>query len=645
MFNTSTTVGNHGPVHTLQMSGNRCVKLVPPALFSELVANPSAAGHFYRAGCTALLPRGLLLCVSDPPSVELMDRDDAWPRRLELHWLLTNHFGKLQHTAAHALPLKLLSLSYRDALPGSATNEDVLRIFTRLTQERLELAIDRCFARGELDSAAALPAGLHDPAYSHIGLFARIHASQIRWIARELERRTDAVLTVVDVGCGPGHFLIALAMHLQRRGLLDRARLIGLDAIDHDMRIGAELMAERDWTVQFLPFDLMGAHAMDQLRRIKPDFVICNHVLEHLPGPIENRRLHDLTLAALIGVSISLPFDSGPTAAISAHSSVFTPADVNALAKKIPVRCASAVSAQELCEGAEAVGLLAFRRDEPGRLFDAPRVVQPLARTRFAAPDILDDFIRPFDIGAFHKPRSAATIGRLRDRATFARIGGLPQQVRQLLIKEPGGPLLLPAAFSQFEEPLALILAHNQAFNPDHDCCFGYLNCFRGISHVDAYRGLSLQWHGDQLQGLRRDWAYKPDWTYICSSALPTTLLEQGFDLGDAQQRWELGEPVDLYSYFAAQAREACRYRSTPFEIQLLSPYIVHAASPALEPTPRVFVKIAFSTRTFWDNRELRQNAALPIDDWLAHDSVGLVGGMLSHGHWHERFVKEGIVR
>ncbi len=184
--------------------------------------------------------------------------------------------------------------------------------------------------------------------------------------------------------------------------------------------------------------------------------------------------------------------------------------------------------------------------------------------------------------GAFNKPRRATTIGRLRDRATFARIGGLPQQVRQLLIKEPGGPLLLPAAFSQFEEPLALILAHNRAFNPDHDCCFGYLNCFRGISHVDAYRGLSLQWHGDQLQGLRRDWAYKPDWTYICSSALPTTLLEQGFDLCEAQQRWELGEPIDLYSYFAAQARDACRYRSTPFEIQLLSPYIVHAASPAL---------------------------------------------------------------
>ena len=51
----------------------------------------------------------------------------------------------------------------------------------------------------------------------------------------------------------------------------------------------------------------------------------------------------------------------------------------------------------------------------------------------------------------------------------------------------------------------------------------------------------------------------------------------------------------------------------------------------------------AFSTKRFFDNRELRRNPAFDTEDWYRTDTVGLIGGWLSHEHWNERFVKADI--
>ena len=103
------------------------------------------------------------------------------------------------------------------------------------------------------------------------------------------------------------------------------------------------------------------------------------------------------------------------------------------------------------------------------------------------------------------------------------------------------------------------------------------------------------------------------------------------------------GENVNLYDYLNGQADERCMYRSENFGIYLLSPYVVHSAAAADRDVYRVFMKVAFSTKRFFDNRELRRNPAFDNQDWYQSDTVGYVGGWLSHAHWNERFLKDDV--
>ena len=94
------------------------------------------------------------------------------------------------------------------------------------------------------------------------------------------------------------------------------------------------------------------------------------------------------------------------------------------------------------------------------------------------------------------------------------------------------------------------------------------------------------------------------------------------------------------------QARDDARYYSDDFGIYLLSPYVIHSAQAAVERNGefRIFLKVAFSRKRFFDNRELRVNHALDCSDWLAGRTVGFSDGWLNHAHWNERFLWEDLM-
>lgn len=630
---------------TLPSRRGALIRFVSQKAFDRLSVGVVTTGRFYCSGTA----RGgmLLICNRSRPDRREIHRDDAWQRRVELwnivHPLLINPADD----EAHQLPLELLGASYLEAFPAGATLQDTLAEFTRNTQQRIEEAVDGYLAEtAQFDSVAYLQHGVLDPAYSHIGLFGYLYAAEIRWILRLLEELPqDRTLKVLDIGCGACHFLLTLSRCLRLRGLQDRVELVGLDSSDRDARFGVQISQEREWRTTFERFDLMAPDAADRLRRYRADILVLNHVLEHLPGPIENRWLHDLMLAARVGLAVALPLNDPIAASLSKHSQEFTDADLWRLSHSFPARCAGAVRSVELVENADRVGLMAFQRLAAAelRLGDPIRLPTRIA-TLAPTSSLYEDFRKPFDLAEFDRKRRAPTIARIADIKAFSRTDGPGlAQVRQLLIKVPGSDVVLPGSLEQFQEAVELITSHNAAVNPGFNQMFAYLNVFRGIARSDGYRGLSLSCHGDQLQTLNRNYAFCPDWSYIASSSLPTTLYEQAFDLSDAAERWELGEEVELYDYLNAQARPDARYYSTNFEILLLSPYIVHSATPAERPIPRVFLKIAFSSKRFWDNREFRQSEAFPIDDWYQEPTVGRIDGFLSHGHWNERFLRRDI--
>ena len=54
-------------------------------------------------------------------------------------------------------------------------------------------------------------------------------------------------------------------------------------------------------------------------------------------------------------------------------------------------------------------------------------------------------------------------------------------------------------------------------------------------------------------------------------------------------------------------------------------------------------MKVAFSLKRFFDNRELRRPPAFDIEDWYQTPTVGYIGGWLAHAHWNERFLKSDV--
>lgn len=570
-----------------------------------------------------------------PPDKADIDRDDAWRRRLEL-W--EDVSGLLQHEPDRGEILDVLTKSYLEAFDPGATEDDLLRTFTTNTQACFDERVQAYLTGARTyDVAQYERGGVCHSGYSHIAHLGWVYAKQIELLERLLER--ERPLTVVDVGTGAGHFVLTVRNHLAGAGRLGEVRLIGIDRSKRDMRFGAELAAEVELEVD----DLTDPAFADRLRRRRPDVIVANHVLEHVEGEIKNRYLHDWLLAARVALTVSVPLGNGRGSSICGHVQRFTAADVTSLASQMAHRVAGAVEPQRV-EATGHGGLCSWVRIGGCGLSGRFLRLQPQDPEMTPDPDpILQDFGTPFDPAAFSTARRAPTIGEVHDRATFEQQGGDPGQVRQLLIKMPGSDVVLPEEFGQFREAVQIIVDHNRAANPDYDASYGYLNVFRGVTDFSSYRGLSLNRHGDQLQGLRLEYAYKPDWSYIVSNTLPTIMYDQGFDMSAAVERFNAGGEVNLYDYMNAQAKAALSYRSHDFGIHLLSPYVVHAASAAEQGLWRVFLKVAFSTKRFFDNRELRRNPAFDIEAWYQADTVGRVGGWLSHGHWNERFLKEDV--
>lgn len=638
---------------TIKLSPQCVIQVVSPRDFEKLAAKcPSHhRGQYYEiAECIDNGMSTILIRNAKPPILEHIDRDDAWHRRLELSFVLLDMLqgrgGLDPSELKHGIPLSLLTLLYREAFSANATNDDVLRIFTRNTQKRIEEKVAFYLLGGlQYDSRLYSTHGPNHPNYHHIDHFAWLYATQIQLVVQLIQAYPDRQITVVDLATGSGHFPLTLANYLKEKNLFSRVKLIAIDRSEHDMRYARELGNLLKTNIAFVNDDVESSGFPDRLRRFQADVIVANHILEHLPGEIQNRYLHDWLLAAKNSLSISVPLEDNSRSSISTHVHEYTLKSVEDLAHSMEIRVGFTVAGKNI-EETKYGGLGTWTR-KPDALsgggFDQ-RVLNLKPKAVEVQPDpILQDFARPFDPTEFTKARKAPKIGEVQDKDTFQEERNQPRQIRQLPIKMPGTDVKLPREFAQLEEAVQIIINHNKATNPEYQHSYAYLNVFRGITLFSSYRGLSLNCHGDQLQSLQTDYAFKPDWSYIVSNTLPTILYNQSFDFSEALTKFKAGESINLYDYMNAQANEHYMYRSENFGIYLLSPYIVHSAAAADRDMYRVFMKIAFSTKRFFDNRELRRNPAFDYEDWYQSDTVGYVEGWFSHAHWNERFLKQDI--
>ncbi len=646
----------HGPVHTLDLGAGCEIRVVTADGFDRLGSAfvPVHRGrHYDIARCAGGESVCIALRNTQPLRPDQLDRDDTWQRRLELAAvlpdLLAGWVGLSAVELRMLLPLSLLVPSYRAAFPSTATPAEVWATVARNSQRRFDELVPAILdGRLPRDASGYRAHGPRHPDYSHLRHFAGIYAQQIGVLLRLMSRdRGD--LTVVDLGTGHGHLLLTLANYLHRAGhprWQRQLRLVGVDRGDAALRLVRDAFGDPGGVrVELVADDFTEPGFADRLRRLNADMIVANHVVEHLGGDIQNRYLDDWLLAARSVLAISMPLGDDLDSTISGHHAQYTCESVLALARGVEIRTGFAVRAQDAEAAAEVGQCIWIKTDDVVRHGGfGGRTVRLRPRRTAVVPDpVLDDFRRPFDATAFGRARVAPKISDLRDRVSFRTLGQ-PRQVRQLLIKAPGTDVRIPRELRKFREAVQLVIDHNMSANDLYPRCFAYLNFFQGTTLFSSYRGLSLSCHTDQMQTLQAGYAFRPDWSYIVSSTLPTMLFAQPFDLSDALARLAAGERVNIYDDFNRQAAAEHVYRSDDYGIYLLSPYVVHAAALAEQDVDRVFMKIAFSTKRFFDNRELRRNPAFDNREWYQHDTVGYADGWFSHAHWNERFLKEDML-
>jgi hypothetical protein len=596
--------------------------------------------------------RTLLIAPRNVPRVDAVDRDSCWGLRLELAQLLGAEIGPAIARTPNwqrELPLRLLTPLLLSGFPKGSRHRDVMRRFTENTQRALEHGVG-----AYLDGRTRYNVDLyetHGPGtmrYSHLDHFGFVYGCQIALVLEVVARNPDAEVVVVDLGTGAGHFLLTLAHVLAERDMRGtQVRLIGVDRSDADMRYGRALAQQRHVDVTFVRDDVADPHFPDRLRAWRPDVVVANHVVEHLRAELKEHLLPEWLLAARHALTISVPLETGVAGNVSAHDHAYRSQDVLELARAMELRSGYAAEALDV-EHTSRSGLVQWLKSprvavDGGLSLDA-FVVSPRVAKAATDPILSEDFRIPFEPARYGLRRRALKIGEIKDQATFTVQGREPRQVRQLVIKFPDTAVIVPTEFRQLGEAIQLIVDHFRAVEPEYDDFYGYLNVFRGTTRFSSYRGLSLNCHGDQMQTLRPGYAFRPDYSYIVSNTLPTIFFDQPFDLTEAVGRARAGERVNAYELMNQQADPAHRYCSENFGIYLLSPYVVHSASDAEESVFRVFLKVAFSRKRFFDNRELRRNLAFDYVDWYLRPTVGYADGFLQHAHWNERFLLEDLV-
>jgi SAM-dependent methyltransferase len=487
--------------------------------------------------------------------------------------------------------------------------------------------------------------------YQHTELHGRLYEYQRR-VVKELLAHPErtAPLRVAVVGCGYGPEITYLADGMELDGLLGQIHVAAYDISEAALAAARRIISRRypELRIDYVVADIVDGTFGDRLRLFRPDMTIAHHCLEHLPGPLDKRVIQDLLHGTGSRICVSLPVDDRLTNTISLHLHEFSAADIERLGRAMEVRCCGAVRSVNL-ELTSRVGLIDWQRED--RLAFGTRSI--LIETSAASIENAESleslyfFEGLFDPGMMTGRHHRATkIGALKDRAAFALAGQWPIQIRALPIKMPDSPILLPEEFSHCAEAVRLIVAHNKAINRDYTKSYIYLNCFRGaMSATDQKQGgLSLDPHGDQLQNLRGEYPYKPDYSYIGSSTLPTIFFDQEFDIRESVAAAQRGVPVNLYEDLKAQLGENRCY-SEDYCVYLLSPYVVHSAQPAVgrEGEFRIFLKLAISLKRFFDNRELRINHGFDYDSWFRQKTVGYADGFLNHAHWNERFLLSDI--
>ena len=295
-----------------------------PALHLSKIA--SSLGEYFILDTYCSLNGNILYVLQSQYDRNSIWRDPCWMARKELATLFP--------TLTPDEILYIITEANKQVLGPNTSTQDVLRTFFIQSQQIIkETASNFYFDRIEYDSRSSR---LGATGYSHVKFFAWVYAQESKLLQRLSEE--NAKLVVLDIGTGYGHFIFTAHDLLNKNRANGLINYIGTDKRWKDMAFAKRYAQSLKIGAVFGKVDLddlrWKRNSLVLMAGQKPDVIVANHVLEHLP---KNPEEYLLSWGAFAkeAVIVSVPLEGNLETTISNHYHAFTLAQLESLAERV----------------------------------------------------------------------------------------------------------------------------------------------------------------------------------------------------------------------------------------------------------------------------------------------------------------------
>ncbi|MBN1622597.1 MAG: GNAT family N-acetyltransferase [Endomicrobiales bacterium] len=310
-----------------------------------------------------MIEKGKTVFLIIPKFGDNLQKDHFWYRRKELNEYFFNK-------ELNVNIVRLVQAVERFSA-GRITHGERLGIVTRQTQKVFDETIGR-YRHGDVyDPSKNL---LNSDNYLHTAHFGWLYHREIEMIQKISMQRGLERPIIHDLGTGLGSFIFSADKSIES------ARLLGTDVQEDIIEYGAKSYAPEADNIKFITANPESINSSDDLKIFSinsfgspADFIVLNHVLEHLEG-IETfdgiaRYIETWLEACNHGVMISVPFDEGVADLSSITPHIEEGAFNEEKLRDIAARFAKTRPDIEVDSSNVNVGLLAFVKKKPAVLY------------------------------------------------------------------------------------------------------------------------------------------------------------------------------------------------------------------------------------------------------------------------------------
>jgi hypothetical protein len=193
-----------------------------------------------------------------------------------------------------------------------------------------------------------------------------------------------------------------------------------------------------------------------------------------------------------------------------------------------------------------------------------------------------------FDLDKYMYPRMPIELGN--SELSFDQITESVNVLRTP-IKFPGTAYLIPQELKAFFPLIRRVAEYEAGVNQRHDDCCVHITIDKStVKEGETHRYPGF--HGDGVQGAKfSQKSYLPiEHSYILTSSPPTEFCIQPFffrHLNDAKH--------NIFHEMELQVRECNIYKTLPWHLYLIDPYMVHRTPTIKTATERLFVRITYA--------------------------------------------------